>query len=168
MLADSPALSCNGSAADAHLHLAVMTGPFLDLVIMGAKVMESRFHRVRQAPLFAAAPGDVIAFKQASGPVRAIAVVSDVEFVDLRRTPIESVRNRYQEDLAATDDDFWSSRADAKWASLLSLGQVRRISPVSISKRDRRAWIRYSRQCETCGGPPGSPGSPDGSERSEA
>ncbi len=151
-LADSPALSCNAAALDAHLHLAVMTGPFLDLVVMGMKVVESRFHRVRQAPLFSASAGDVIAFKQASGPVRAIAAVSDVEFVDLRRTPIQSVRDRFQQDLAATDDDFWSSRGDAKWASLLSLGQVWEISPVPISKRDRRAWIRYSQQCDTCDG----------------
>jgi hypothetical protein len=129
-----------------------MTGPYLDLLVTGAKVVESRFHRVRQAPLFSATAGDVIAFKQASGPVRAIAVVSDVEFVDLRRTSIESVRDRFQEDLAATDDDFWSSRADAKWASLLSLGQVREVSPVPITKRDRRAWIRYSPQCAICGG----------------
>lgn len=150
-LADSPALSCN-AALGVHLHLAVMTGPFLDLVVTGAKVIESRFHRVRQAPLFAAAAGDVIAFKQASGPVRAMAVVSDVEFVDLGRTPIESVRDRFQEGVAATDDDFWSSRADAKWASLLSIGQVREVPPVAITKRDRRAWIRYTPRCATCSG----------------
>lgn len=149
-LADSPALSCNASDQGAHLHLAVMAGPFLDLVLQGAKVVESRFHRVKQAPLFLAATGDVIAFKQASGPVRAIALVSDVEFVDLRRTPIERVRDRFQEDLAATDDDFWASRADAKWASLLSLDQVQEISPVPLSKRDRRAWIRYPRNCAKC------------------
>ena len=150
-LADSPALCCNAVGEGARLHLAVMSGPFLDLVVAGAKVVESRFHRVRQAPLFSAASGDLIAFKQASGPVRAIALVSDVEFVDLRRIPIQRVRDQFQKDLAATDDDFWSSRADAKWVSLLSLDHVREISPVLLSKRDRRGWIRYPQHCFTCG-----------------
>lgn len=150
-LAQSPALSCltdNGP----DLHLAVMSGPYLDYVLSGAKVVESRFHRVRQAPLFSAKIGDIIAFKDAGGPVRAMAVVSAAEFVDLNRISLESVRMRFQSAISATHDEFWLARANAKWVSLLSLEQVRPIAPVAISKRDRRAWIRYAPVCPICTG----------------
>jgi hypothetical protein len=128
-----------------------MTGPFLDLVLSGAKVIESRFHRVRRPPLFAAAPGDVIAFKQSSGPVRGMATVSRVEFLDLERISLELVRSRYEEELAATTDEFWAARSRSRWVSLLSLSSVRGVTPVSISKRDRQGWVRYPPYCEFCG-----------------
>lgn len=140
------ALVCN-SESSSQLHLAVMTGSFLKQIIAGVKIIESRFHRVRQAPLYVAAPGDVIAFKQAGGPVRATAVITNATFVDLQRTPLDVVRARYQEPIAATDDEFWASRINARWVSLLSLSEVREVQPIAITKRDRRGWVRYSNDC---------------------
>jgi len=45
------------------LHLALLTEPFLSLLMSGAKTIESRFSRVRCAPYRCLARGDVIAVK---------------------------------------------------------------------------------------------------------
>ena len=149
-LRSCPALTCNSGATSAHLHLAVMTGPYLELVLSGDKTIESRFHRVRQAPLFTAAAGDIVVFKQSGGPVSALAVLSAVQFLDVEQTPLGEIRRRFQCDLAATSDEFWAARTRARWVSLLTLSSVRELAPLRLHKRDRRAWVRYGTTCETC------------------
>jgi hypothetical protein len=42
--------------------------------------------------------------------------------------------------MCATDDEFWESRAEKNYASLLQLDHVLRLS-VRCGKRDRRAWV---------------------------
>lgn len=148
-LEGNPSLVCNADSPNS-LHLAVMTGPFLGLILSGDKSIESRFHRVRQAPLFAAAPGDVVAFKQSGGPVSAIGVIADASFVNTAEVPLERLREEVQHELAATEDDFWAARAQARWVSLLALTRIREIPPIAISKRDRRGWIRYQPTCQIC------------------
>jgi hypothetical protein len=150
-LALNSGLICNANSATS-LHLAVMTGPFLKLIISGHKSVESRFHRVRQAPLFAANAGDIIAFKQSGGPVSAIAIIADSNFVSTLEVPLEKLRSEIQHDLAATDDAFWEARSRSRWVSLLALSRVREIEPIEITKRDRRGWIRYQATCRICDG----------------
>ena len=50
------------------LHLALLTEPFLSLLMNGAKTIESRFSRVRCAPYGCLARGDVIAVKKDRRP----------------------------------------------------------------------------------------------------
>lgn len=142
-----PALRFHTRRTGAQLHLAVMTGPYLDLVVSGVKTVESRFHRVTRSPLHTATPGDLIAFKPSGGAVTHVAGIHAATYIDLADQPIEVVREEWQHRVAATDDDFWSARAQARWASLLELGPVEAIEPVPLGKRDRRAWVTYPPCC---------------------
>src|SRR5688500_9529406 len=63
------------SGPGAGLHLAVMTGPYLARIVDGTKPVESRFHRVRSAPLDTVAAGDLVTFKPSGDAVSHVASV---------------------------------------------------------------------------------------------
>lgn len=125
------------------LHLAVMTGSFLDLIMTGEKTVESRFHRQRRAPLFIARPGDVVVFRQSGRPVNVAAMLGDVCYLNMTEVSVDQVRADWASRIGCDDDDFWMTRADARWVSLLTLDLVFFISPQRLLKRDRRAWVSY-------------------------
>lgn len=129
-----------GSPSSA-IHLAIFVEPFLSYVLNGTKSIESRFSTRQCAPFRRVTVGDIILLKAASGPVKGICRVAKTWFFDLRSVPLVTVRERFAKGICATDDDFWRSREKAEYATLLKLGSVREISPVSCPKRDRRGWV---------------------------
>ena len=52
---------------------------------------------------------------------------------------------RYAKRLFAEDDRFWNGRRDARYATLVRVGQPERVSPTQVAKSDRRAWVRLDR-----------------------
>lgn len=131
------------------LHLAVMAGPYLDRIIDGSKTVESRFHRIRSAPLYTVTPGDLVVFKPAGRAASHVAAVGATIYVDLVTTPLDVVRSMWQERIADKTDDFWSARADARWVSLIEIDWVRAIPAVPLQKRDRRGWVSYDPCCSS-------------------
>jgi hypothetical protein len=125
------------------LHLAVMTGPFLDMIIAGRKTVESRFHRQRRTPLFTAKPGDVVVFRQSGRPASVAAILGDTYYLDIAESGIDQIRATWAPRIGCDDDDFWAARADARWVSLLLLDSVFSIPPQPLHKRDRQAWVSY-------------------------
>lgn len=61
-------------------------------------------------------------------------------FYGLVTEPIERIRNRFGPGICA-DDEFWASRADALYVTLIELDAAISIAPVSCNKRDRRGWV---------------------------
>lgn len=125
------------------LHLAVMTGPFLDMIISGRKTVESRFHRQRRTPLFTAKPGDVVVFRQSGRPASVAAILGDTYYLDIAESGIDQIRATWAPRIGCDDDDFWAARVDARWVSLLLLDSVFSIPPQPLHKRDRQAWVSY-------------------------
>ncbi len=125
------------------LHLAVMTGPFLDMIVTGRKTVESRFHRQRRTPLFTAKPGDVVIFRQSARPASVAAILGDTYYLDIAESGIDQIRATWAPRIGCDDDDFWAARADARWVSLLLLDSVFSIPPQPLHKRDRQAWVSY-------------------------
>ena len=41
-------------------------------------------------------------------------------------------------------DDYWQNKSDCRYGVLVWLGEVKRIKPVRIEKRDWRAWVVLS------------------------
>ncbi|WP_146174849.1 hypothetical protein [Umezawaea tangerina] len=153
-LLDDPALAQHAAVMShsaprpgAGLHLAVMTGPYLERVVNGTKTVESRFHRIRSAPLDTVAAGDLVAFKPSGDPVTHIAGVRRAIFLDMTRTPLEEVRLTWQDRIADSTDEFWAARENARWVSLVELDWVKAMAPVKLQKRDRRGWITYGPCC---------------------
>lgn len=128
------------------LHLAVMTGPFLDLIVAGCKTVESRFHRQRRTPLFTAKPGDVVVFRQSGRPANVAAILGNVHYLDVAESGVDQIRATWASRIGCDDDEFWSSRTEARWVSLLELDSVFSIPPQALHKHDRSAWVTYPRQ----------------------
>lgn len=122
-------------------HLAVFVEPFLAHVLEGRKSIESRFSTRQCAPFRRVSVGDIVLLKEASGPVRGVCEISKTWFFDLDSMPLSEVRERFAEDICATDDEFWRARETADYATLLKLRSVREVSPLRCPKRDRRGWV---------------------------
>lgn len=125
-------------------HLAIMTGHYLDRLLDGTKTIESRFTRHRIAPFGQVHGGDVIFFKPAAGPISAAGLAGEVEHLDLGVIPIQQVAEKYGKAINPADATFWSDRATARYATLVTMIEVVRTNPLPISKRDRRGWVVLS------------------------
>jgi hypothetical protein len=122
-------------------HIAVLQQPYLRYVLTGRKTIESRFGRIPTAPYRVVAPGDVLLFKQVAGPLLGVGIVAAADFYVLDPAVWATLRNHFAAALCATDSQFWVDRRDARFATLMRLAAVRRISPLTVDKRDRRGWV---------------------------
>lgn len=108
-------------------HLAILRKPYLDLIVIGLKRLEFRLTRVCQPPFGKATPGETVYLKQSGGPYRARAVIEAALFVQLGdHWPLARLREQFQPQIQASDE-FWESKADARYASLLWLTEVEAI-----------------------------------------
>jgi len=122
------------------IHLAIFSEPFLSLVLSGQKTIDSRFSRNRCAPYGEVGDGDIILIKEVAGPICGVALARRSWCYDLTTEPIERIKDRFGAGICA-DDEFWASRADALYATLIELDATASIAPVRCDKRDRRGWV---------------------------
>jgi hypothetical protein len=78
--------------------------------------------------------------KKTGGPRCGLALARRTWCYDLVTEPIDRIRHCFGPRICA-DDEFWKSRADAKYATLIELGVPASIAPVTCDKRDRRGWV---------------------------
>jgi hypothetical protein len=123
------------------LHLGIFVEPYLSLVLEGRKTIESRFGVQRCAPHGRVSPGDFLLLKASGGPIVGLCQIKETWFFDLRVTALSSVRDRFARPLCAEDADFWRARSHATLATLMRLDNIQPISPIAITKRDRRGWV---------------------------
>jgi hypothetical protein len=123
------------------VHLAIFIEPYLEHVLAGRKTVEARFSIRPQVPYRAVSTGDVLLLKRSGGPVVGLCRVTDAWFYRLDPETWSSIRRDFTEELCAQDPGFWDARARAEYATLLRIGDVRRIAAVSCEKRDRRGWV---------------------------
>lgn len=122
------------------VHIGIFAEPFLSLMLNGEKTVESRFSRNRCAPYGEIQRGDVILIKEVAGPICGLTLAKETWCFDLSREPIERLRERFGRALCASDD-FWQSRADASYATIIALGETTPIAPLDCDKKDRRGWV---------------------------
>ena len=122
------------------IHLAIFAEPFLSMVLCGEKTVDARFSRNRCAPYGEIGDGDIILVKEVAGPICGIALARRTWCYDLVTEPIDLIRDRFGARIRA-DEAFWTSRADALYATLIELDAPASIGPVNCDKRDRRGWV---------------------------
>lgn len=122
------------------LHLAVFAEPFLSRVLSGEKTIESRLNRIRCAPFGVVRDGDIILLKAVGGPICGLALAKRVWFFDLAFRSLDQVRAEFGRGICA-EDEFWQSRRDAAFASLIELAEPLAISPLPCGKHDPRGWV---------------------------
>ena len=86
------------------------------------------------------ATGDILLLKRSSGPIVATCTVSAVWSYRLTPTTLAEIRERFGEAIQP-QNGFWEDRADAAYATLMRVTEVRALPEVEIPKRDRRGWV---------------------------
>jgi hypothetical protein len=135
-------LSAMREADSSALHVAVMHQPYLDHILVGRKTIESRFSVNRICPFGAVHTADVLAFKAPSGPIVGLATVEHAAFYELDPATWITLRRNFSGPLCADDDEFWSQRAGARYATLWRVCDPIRIASLPVDKSDRRGWVR--------------------------
>jgi hypothetical protein len=120
------------------IHIAVMSEPFLSYVFEGKKTVESRFSLHKIAPYQKVQPSNIILMK--AGPIVGSFKVGWVRYFNLKEETIEELRHRYGTAICG-DEAFWQTKADKHYATLIGITEVTQLSPVTISKSDRRGWL---------------------------
>lgn len=132
------------SAPHALEHVAILRPWYVDAILAGTKTIESRLSLSRGAPFGLVAPGHVIHFKDSGGPFRATASVCGVAtFEDLRPADVRTLARRYNAQVGAPDD-YWTSRLEARYATLIWLVDVRpceRAPHLHRKPGSRAAWF---------------------------
>ena len=124
-------------------HLAILKRPYLELILSGQKGIECRLTRVPCAPFGRIAPGEQVLLKQSSGPVRGRAAVERVLFFD-NLTPggVEEIRRDYNDCIHGAAE-YWDSRQDCRYCSLIWLTDVHRVEPYRLPRKGMQAWVVF-------------------------
>lgn len=121
--------------------MAILKRRYLKLILSGEKRIECRLTRIPCAPFGRIAAGERILLKESSGPVCGEAVAGKVRFrQDLSGEEIDGIEGKYNR-LIKAEADFWRSRRDCRYCSLIWLKDVRWIEPYRIERKGRQAWI---------------------------
>jgi hypothetical protein len=127
-------------------HLAVLKKPYLDAILAGQKLIESRFWTAKHPACCQVHAGDRILLKLSCGPVCAAATAASVKnFEDLTPQKMNNIKHRYNHHILGCDK-YWQGKMDCKFALLIWLKDVEQIEPVRISKKDRRTWVVLTKQ----------------------
>lgn len=111
------------------IHVAVLLRPYVELILAGEKSVECRLTRTAKAPYNGVELGDRIYFKESSGPWRLTAIIEQVLFEEgLTPKRIREIRRDYN-DVIRGEAEFWKSKRDARYLTLIWLREVERIDP---------------------------------------
>lgn len=127
------------------LHAAWLKPPLLNLILAGAKTVETRLSIARGPAFGRVWAGDVVYFRQTAGPYRAAALVLHAEHFDrLDPAGVREVR-RLAGRAAGAGPAYWASKRGSRYASLIWLTGVRRVSAGPACERwpgfnPRAAW----------------------------
>lgn len=131
-------------------HTAILERHYLDLILSGQKRIECRLTRIPCPPFRRIATNETVLLKESSGPVRGEVIVKKVEFFDnLCPDKIARIRSKYNDQIMAVPD-FWESRSDCRWCTLIWFRNIRAIVPYRIKRRGMQAcWCIRSRNRRT-------------------
>jgi hypothetical protein len=130
------------------VHLAIFVEPFLTAVLDGRKTVESRFGVHRRPPYRCVDAKDIILIKRSGGPIVGVAQAGAATFHELSPAVLSDIRERFAFQLFALDEDFWESRADKQYATLIELNDPAEVTPFPFPKRDRQGWVIIDRRPE--------------------
>lgn len=124
------------------LHLGIFTQDYLTYMLEGKKTIESRFSKNKIAPYEKITKDDIVFVKKSGGNVIAYFTIKEVLFFDLKETPIEQIKEKYNKDLCL-DDTFWENKKACRFATLIFIDQLIKVKPFSINKKGMQTWITF-------------------------
>jgi hypothetical protein len=125
------------------MHLAVFTEPYLTLLVEGTKTVESRFSQSKVTPFEKVSEGDLILVKESGGYVKGFFIAGEVKFfTHLSADRLKEIQIKYGQRIGSEhDSNFWSSRANANFATLIEVTHFRQLNPFKIDKNDQLGWV---------------------------
>ncbi len=128
------------------VHLAVVHRRYLDMILAGVKTAEARLTRTRREPYASLRAGEPIYFKQTGGPIRARADAARVHRFELTGPrDLRRLRRRFETRLGGPDD-YWKTKADARYAIIIELARVEPVDETPAwyhPHNTRSAWRIY-------------------------
>jgi len=126
--------------------MAIMVEPYLSFILSGKKTIESRLTQKRVVPFGRVSIGDVVILKKSGGAVSAIFEVSNVySFEPKTEDDVYLIKNKYNQRLCGSDD-FWESKKGSRFATLIEIGKLMILTPITYSFKNRQAWIAMNVQ----------------------
>lgn len=125
---------------DVSLHLAVLVEPYLSFILDGQKTVESRLSMRAMPPYGRVDAGDLVLLKESGGPIVGAFTAAAVWSYELDPRSWHELQRDFAEALCA-QAGFWEQRARAAFATLVRVAEVKRLPPIAVPKRDRRAWV---------------------------
>lgn len=126
------------------IHLAVFVEPYLTFLMDGTKTVESRFSIKKCAPYMSVNEGDAILVKKTGGPIVGLCHASYVWNYKLDRTSLGEIKQLFSTALCINDEEFWVSKKNSIYATLIKVDHVISITPFLVPKKDRRGWVVVS------------------------
>ena len=123
------------------MHIAVMTEPYLSLVLSGEKTMESRFSKRKQPPWGKVAQGDTVILKKSGGGYVGIFEAGSVRFFHPEsREETAAIQSSWNDRLCIRED-FRQAKADSRYVTLIEIERLCRFEPFFLTFANRQAWI---------------------------
>lgn len=126
-------------------HLMIVHQQYIGPILSGHKLVEARLGADRRAPFNKVEPGDIVYIKPTSQRVAAKAIVHRVDqYEGLDHNDIERLKDLYN-DRVLGDDAFWDAKADANYATFITLEKVQLLAdeqfvPKELLVPSRNAW----------------------------
>lgn len=124
-------------------HLAIFQADLAQKILEGQKTIESRFSKSKIPPFGVVSPGDLVYIKPTGkdiiGQFRVKKVIS---FSGMEVSDTEEIKEKYGKEIVA-DEKFWQSHTDAKYGTLIFIGEVDGLitAPITLKKKDLRGWV---------------------------
>jgi hypothetical protein len=123
--------------------LVILHKPYLDLILAGAKTVESRLSVRRHPAASRMTRGDQLYLKRAGGDVRAVATAGEItEYRDIPPGGVQRLAAEWWPRVVGggPDDPYWIAKRHARFALFVELEDVRPVHvPASWFPR-RLAW----------------------------
>ncbi|HAI14815.1 MAG TPA: hypothetical protein DCM28_24120 [Phycisphaerales bacterium] len=106
-------------------HIAILQHQYMNMILSGAKTIESRLTSNSLAPYQQIKAGQRIYFKQSSGPFRATAIAKSIDFYDqLNPRKLQQLYDQYNTAVCGTHDYWFVTKAKARFATFVTLNDV--------------------------------------------
>lgn len=116
----------------------------INKILTGQKTIESRFSKNKITPFYNIKKGEVVFLKESGGDILASFMVENVVFFDkLDKEKVMNIKEKYNEYINAPLD-FWISKKNSKYATLIFIKNPQKIQPISITKKNRQAFVTCS------------------------
>jgi hypothetical protein len=125
------------------LHLAIFNEPFLSAVLTGNKTIESRFTTKNIQPFGKVYSGDIILVKESGGKVLGFFIAKNVNYWHRSiNNTLFSLKHKYDKGICSNlVNDFWETKRNCKYGTLISIDKFEKINPFSTEKNDRSGWV---------------------------